>query len=215
MNIVGIDLSGPKNFHDTYVVVLQTENTFLKVYRIIPGANDKDILNCITELLKKSDTVIGIDAPLSYNINGGDRCSDKELRKKITASGLRPGSIMPPTMTKMVYLTLRGISVTRFLTSIQTDFTLNILEVHPGSSLALHGAPIDATCKFKSDMSARYQILNWLEQQGLHEIRNVNDPEDHYVAACAAAFGAWKWKKGESVWIYPAEPPFHPFDFVS
>jgi len=214
MHIVGIDLSGPKNKSDTYVVVLQGENSILEINKIIPGANDKDILNCIKELLIESDTVIGIDAPLSYNIDGGDRPSDKELRKKVIALGLHPGSIMPPTMTKMVYLTLRGISVARCLLSIQTEFTLNLLEVHPGSSLALHGAPVDAICRFKNEIAARYQLLDWLELQGLHGVKSVSDPEDHYVAACAAAFAAWKWKMGEYAWIYPAEPPFSPFDFV-
>lgn len=57
--------------------------------------------------------------------------------------------------------------------------------------------------------------LEWLQTQGLEEITGIAEPSDHYVAACAAALGAWKWALGESKWLYPADPPLHPFDYAS
>jgi predicted nuclease with RNAse H fold len=213
MYIIGIDLSGPSNVSDTALVSFQVEDRELARHRFVLSANDRAILYFFSELPVGSHAVVGIDAPLSYNIGGGDRPSDTELRRKIIEAGLRPGSVMAPTMIRMVYLTLRGISVARLMRSIQ-PLTTEIVEVHPGAALALRGAPPGLVSSFKRDEEARWQLLDWLEDQGLDKAAEIETPTDHYVAACAAALAAWKWRTGESAWLHPAEPPIHPFDYA-
>ena len=122
------------------------------------------------------------------------------------------GSVMPPTLTKMAYLTLRGMAVSRFLES--HPYKISIVEVHPTGSMALRGAPVDSIKEMKRSSGAKLTLLQWLENEGLNGIDLSGSRSDHYLAACAAALAAWKWHLGESVWIYKAEMPFHPYDFV-
>jgi predicted nuclease with RNAse H fold len=213
MYIVGIDLSGPSNPADTALVVFERYESGLRLQRSIIGANDADIFDLVEGLVAGSEVAVGIDAPLSYNIGGGDRPSDADLRRHTIAAGLHPGSVMVPTMVRMVYLTLRGLSVARSLLSIPTT-GVHIVEVHPGAAMALRGAPIDAVRTFKENELSRRRLLEWLEQQELHSVATAEDPGDHYVAACAAALATWKWCEGESVWSYDASAPFHPFDYA-
>jgi hypothetical protein len=49
------------------------------------------------------EVVVGIDAPLSYAVGGGDRPADRDLRRVVIAAGMRPGPVMPPTLTRMAY----------------------------------------------------------------------------------------------------------------
>ena len=210
---MGLDLSGPGNSKDTALVALKPHGEgSLSVCTLLSGADDRDILSCVESLAPEGEIVIGIDAPLSYNIGGGDRPSDAQLRKKIVAAGLRPGTVMPPTLTRMVYLTVRGITVARLLQAACRY--IRIAEVHPNAVMALRGASTDDVIAYKKDEKARYRLLEWLGQQGLEGICGLAHPSDHYVAACACALGAWKWNKERPVWIYPASPPFHPFDYV-
>lgn len=213
MHIVGIDLSGPSNSGDTVVAALEKCGKELELRRTILAAADPTILESISELTHRSRVAVGIDAPLSYNVGGGDRPADSELRKLTIEAGLHSGSIMPPTMNRMVYLTLRGISVACLLLTIP-DARPSIAEVHPGAALALRDSPIDAVRAFKHDEVARAQLLEWMESQGLRSVAAVDNPSDHYVAACAAALATWKWQDNDSAWLYPAKPPLHPFDYV-
>ncbi len=212
MYIVGIDLSGPSNSKDTALVAFDAAaGKFLTSCGTLPGADDRQILSFIHSLQSPEPLVIGIDAPLSYNIGGGDRPADKELREAIKLAGL-PGTVMPPTMTRMAYLTLRGISVARAL--LLTDARMKIAEVHPGGAMALRKAPIDDLRAFKQREKSRWNLLAWLEQQGLKNIAEIEEPTDHYVAACACALAAWKWAQNTAAWLRPADPPFHPFDYA-
>jgi predicted nuclease with RNAse H fold len=213
MYIVGIDLSGPSNWADTALLAFDRRESGLQLQHSIVGATDVAIFDLVAELAGHSEVAVGIDAPLSYNIGGGDRPSDADLRRHTIAAGLHPGSVMAPTMVRMVYLTLRGMSVARSLLSIPTT-TVHIVEVHPGAAMALRGAPIDAVRTYKKEKEARRRLLDWLEEQGLHLDTTAEDPSDHYVAACAAALATWKWYEGESVWSYTASAPFHPFDYA-
>ena len=213
MFIVGVDLSGPSNTADTVLVAFETRDSSLELRQCVLGATDTEIFDSVTELARQSEVAVGIDAPLSYNLGGGDRSSDADLRQHAIKAGLHPGSIMPPTMNRMVYLTLRGVSLARLLLTIQGNPT-RITEVHPGATMALRGAPVDAIRSFKNSEEARGQLLDWLERQGLGSAATAKEPSDHYVAACAAALAAWKWQSGESVWLHRAEPPIHPFDYA-
>ena len=209
MFIVGIDLSGPSNTADTSLVVFRANGERLKLQQSLPGAGDGAIYDIVADLCSQDAVAIGIDAPLSYNPGGGDRPCDSDLR--CIQAGMRPGSVMAPIMTRMAYLTLRGIYVARSLRLIQ-EAPPRIVEVHPGATMALRGAPIYAVKTFKQDAESRQNLLQWLAQQGLGAIANTT-PSDHDVAACAAALTAWKWCTEETVWLHRATPPFHAFDY--
>ena len=213
MKVIGIDLSGPKNIADTCLVCFDERGEELHLVEVCEGADDDRILRAITSLDLKERIVIGIDAPLSYNANGGDRPSDRELRRLILDRGARVG-IMPPTMIRMVYLTLRGIYLTRLFEALKPQYDLEIVEVHPGACMILRGADVEYVHRFKSKPSARGNLLDWLEKKGLQGISRIDDPSDHYVAACAAALGTWQWALGKSVWRFANILPHHPYDFA-
>jgi predicted nuclease with RNAse H fold len=211
MNVVGIDLSGPRNFKDTCLVSFEERGNEIHLLEVHEAVTDEQILEAVSNLGNQERIVIGIDAPLSYNSTGGYRPSDKELYELIKARGGGAG-VMPPTMMRMVYLTLRGISLARLLDSLQAD--LGVVEVHPGACMLLRDAEKEDVRKFKSDEQARRRLLNWLNEHGLKGILNKAPASDHYVAACAAALGAWQWNLGKSVWCFPAHSPHHPYDFA-
>ena len=211
--IFGIDLSGPSNTKESTLVSFKAKNNSLQMTTAIEGITDLSIYDAIAANNANVKVIVGIDAPLSYNPGGGDRKSDRDLRKHIIAKGMPSGSVMPPTLTKMAYLTLRGMSVCRFLES-HPNKRICIVEVHPSGSMALRGAPVKSIKKMKSSAKAKQTLLQWLENQGLNGIDLPGSVSDHYVAACAAALAAWKWHLGESVWISKSEMPFHPYDFV-
>jgi uncharacterized protein len=217
MKIVGIDLSGPRNFADTCLVSFEERAEEMHLVDVQEGADDNQILEAIASLGQKERIVIGIDAPLSYNSKGGDRPSDSELRRFVHGQGGRVG-IMPPTMIRMVYLTLRGVQLTRLLEAFKPRFSLEIVEVHPGACMVLRGAEAGDVRTFKAEPLARGRLLGWLETQGLKGIcRSCSYREpvtDHYVAASAAALSAWQWSLGKSVWRFAFNPPYHPYDFA-
>ena len=214
MKIIGIDLSGPANSADTCLVCFQEQVDRLSLVNTLPDANDQQIFEAISLLTRDDQVIIGIDAPLSYNIGGGDRPADKDLRKHVIQMGMPPGAVMPPTLTKMVYLTLRGISLSRSLETVQLDHELRIVEVHPGATLALRKAPIDDVRQFKKNEACQMNLLRWLETQGLQNVCSVSGCTDHYVAGCASALAAWKWYHNEAIWCVRARPPFHVHDFA-
>jgi len=211
--VIGIDLSGPANFDDTVLVAFECESGRLRRLRTIEKASDQAIWGFVADIPGQACVTIGLDAPLSYNPGGGDRPGDSDLRRAAIAAGLSPGSIMPPTLHRMVYLTVRGIALARGM-KLADGSTPRILEVHPGAALALHGAPLADVRAFSHESEARPRLLQWLESQGLHEIARP-DPSSHYVAACGAAFAAWQFASGRSRWSRPATPPEHPYDYCA
>ena len=213
MRIIGIDLSGPRNFGDTCLVSFEERGAEIHLMDIREGADDDQILDAISGLGNRERIAIGIDAPLSYNPKGGDRRSDSELRRLVRPQGGHIG-IMPPTLIRMVYLTLRGLHVTRLLESLKPQYDLGIVEVHPGACMILRGADADDVRKFKTEPSARRCLLDWLETNGLKGISLAETVSDHYIAGCAAALAAWQWSLGKTVWCCAADLPHHPYDFA-
>lgn len=213
MKIVGIDLSGPRNFAETCLVSFEEQGEETHFMDAREGADDDQILEAISGLGQKERIIIGIDAPLSYNSKGGDRRSDSDLRRLIHDKGRRVG-IMPPTMIRMVYLTLRGVHLTRLLETLKPQYNLGIVEVHPGACMILRGADAGDVRTLKADSFARERLLDWLETKGLKGIVQTETVSDHYVAACAAALAAWQWSLGKSIWCFTASPPHHPYDFA-
>lgn len=210
--ILGIDLSGPRNVADTCVVAFEPNGEHLRYVQAIQGADDEAIYNLVSSLGKQSRVVAGIDAPLSYNPGGGDRASDTSLRRAVKEKG-RVG-IMPPTLIRMVYLTLRGIALTRTLEALKPQIDIALVEVHPGACMLLRGAPAAAVADFKREASARLRLLEWMEIMGLSSLPWADETSDHFVAACSAALAAWKWSTGNAAWCHPAQLPEHPYDFA-
>jgi uncharacterized protein len=157
-----------------------------------------------------------MDAPLSYEDGGGDRLGDKLLRQFIVSLGI-PGSIMPPTFNRMVYLTLRGIKLSREVGNIPSVHPISIVEVHPGAVIGSRFSQedLDIVLNYKQELSSRSKIRNWLGEQKLTQLPSYIDEESHMIDACAAALGAWHWRDPllQSKWVLPANPPLHPFDY--
>ena len=213
MKVIGIDLSGPRNTADTSLVIFEQQREQLHIIARREGADDRQILESISSLGRNERLVIGIDAPLSYQNGGGDRQSDAELRRLVLAKGRGIG-VLPPTMIRMVYLTLRGMHLARSFEALKPDPKIEIVEVHPGACLLLREAPAQEVALFKKSPIARRHLLDWLEIQGLKGLKRDEPVSDHCVAACAAALGAWYWARGDAVWRFPAQPPEHPYDFA-
>ncbi|RLK50633.1 putative nuclease with RNAse H fold [Alkalispirillum mobile] len=204
--IIGIDLSGPAGAQRTSVAVFRSKGEYLELEALVAGADDAEILRWVPD-----SAVVGLDAPLSYSSAGGSRASDVSLREALRG-GLHPGSVMAPSAPRMVYLTLRGVAVSRLIETERPG--VDLVEVHPTAALVLRGAPVDSVRAIKRDAGARQAVLDWLETVGLRGMGELPDQSDHSVAACAAALAAWKWHRGEAVWVYKAEPPLHPYDFA-
>ena len=212
MKIIGLDLSGPTNTADTCLALFEARGSGLAYLDSIQGAGDARILEVASHHLKAGALVIGLDAPLSYQPGGGDRPSDAELRRLVKARG--GTGVMTPTMTRMAYLTLRGVALTRLLSRLRPWADLRLVEVHPGAVLMLRGAPPADVAGFKRAPGPRLRLLSRLGRLGLQDVPMREDVSDHFVAACAAALGAWQWALGKSAWLFRADPPLHPYDFA-
>jgi predicted nuclease with RNAse H fold len=131
MIVAGVDLAGPCNASQTAIAWFTGDQGQLSCAKTVAGADDQLLFEILSGLAARDELVVGLDAPLSYNPGGGDRPGDSQLRRRLVLAGLRSGSVMTPTMTRMAYLTLRGISVARALETIRPRAP-RIVEVHPG-----------------------------------------------------------------------------------
>lgn len=210
--VLGVDLAGPANAADTAAVVALAEGGRLRVEQIATGLDDHGLWALAESLTEPPLAVVGLDAPLSYQSGGGDRPGDRELRQALRARGLPAGTVMPPTLTRMAYLTLRGLAVTRMLLALNP--ALRICEVHPSGVLSLRGADSKTLTALKQSSEARLRLLESLEAAGLAGSASLPATSDHLVAAAAAALGTACWALGRPLWCWPAEPPWHPHDYV-
>ena len=212
VHIAGIDLSGPSNSRGTCVVVLRSHESSAVFAHHLPTAGDAEILDLVAGLSRKGLVVVGLDAPLSYQPGGGLRLRDRSLRDRIVERGMRHGPVMPPTFNRMAFLTLRGLGVARLLGTLDPA-EVRVIEVHPGATFCLRGAPLASVLAFKKRQEHRATLLEWLSTQGITSLP-LAEPSDHFVAASGAALAAWEWSRGRSVWLAPPELPFHPFAFA-
>jgi predicted nuclease with RNAse H fold len=217
MLIFGVDLAGPTNMRETAMVCARADDSSLSVLAHAMDVDDAAIVEQVDAHTRQhdSDVVIGLDAPLSYNQRGGMRATDRELAALLRARGL-PNSVMAPTLTRMAYLTLRGIALTRMLMLHANlhDPPLRIVEVHPGGAMALRNAPIEHLRLIKRSEESRSVILDWLRSQQFNDLPAAIADTDHLIAACGCVLAAWGWARGEPAWCAPAGPPLHPFDFA-
>ncbi|WP_339145958.1 MULTISPECIES: DUF429 domain-containing protein [unclassified Sutcliffiella] len=217
MIVIGLDLAGPSNHKDTVLTVFKKSKNHLTFHKMISNISDEKILNEVIELSRIDEVVIGIDAPLSYEDGGGDRTSDKELRKYIVSLGMKSGSIMTPTFTRMVYLTLRGIKLTREIEKLKTIFPIYIVEVHPGAAMGARVSKIEMeyVLTYKQNLSSREYLKNWFNQQNVIGLPTGVEKESHSIDSCAAALAAWHWadQSLKPKWIFPSIHPLHPYDY--
>ncbi|MCH6264588.1 MULTISPECIES: DUF429 domain-containing protein [Neobacillus] len=217
MKIIGIDLSGPSNRKDTVLAVFEKQAGALKFIKQLSNIGDLEILNEVMHQSQNDEVVIGIDAPLSYQDGGGDRPGDKELRQYIVSLGMKSGSIMPPTFNRMVYLTLRGIKLSREIGNLKTENPISMVEVHPGAVIGsrISRSNLEYVLSYKQDLAARTFIRKWFKEQKLTDLPVGIEEESHSIDACAAALGAWHWrdKQFRPKWSLPANLPLHPYDY--
>lgn len=211
MLIMGVDLSGPANHSDTAVALFQKKGSFLSCLNLKSNVSDNMLLQMILDI--HEPLVIGFDAPLSYNDGGGDRKADRLLRDFIKRQGMHHGSIMTPTLTKMVYLTLRGISLTRMIESLSRP--IQMVETHPGAAMFTRLTDTEKrhALLYKKEAGSKEYLMSWLDMQGLENIPWGSAVSPHMVDACAAALAAWCFEdeaKKTSFFI-PADPPSHPY----
>ncbi|UOR11062.1 DUF429 domain-containing protein [Halobacillus amylolyticus] len=215
MKIVGIDLSGPSNHKDTAVAVFDDQGDTLYLDQLLNTASDQDILSLITNLSAEEQVVVGIDAPLSYEDGGGDRKLEKELRQFTKELGMKSGSIMPPTLTKMIYITARGMKLASLLNH---HVNVKVIEVHPGATLAAR-IPQDEgrehSLFYKRSPESADWIANWMMTFGLRGMQVNLLQTSHLIDACAAAIAAWGYgsPNRNPIWSYDANPPHHPYPF--
>jgi predicted nuclease with RNAse H fold len=214
VRVVGIDLSGPVNTKETALVWGHALGAGFDCYGQKLGVDDREILKIVQEQCARRPTIVGLDAPLSYEPGGGMRDGDSELQKKLIAKGMAPGSVMAPTMTRMCYLTLRGMAVSRMLTALEGQHPVSVVEVHPGAVFVLGGAPAHVVKEMKGDPHARYTLHQWLQEQTMLLLPPEVHLNDHLLAAAACALAAWRWSDGRSTWVHAAAPPAHPYDFA-
>ena len=210
----GIDLSGPVNIIDTVISWFKYDYSKEKLslidYKI--GADDNFIFNIVKDLSINNDLFLAIDAPLSYNMNGGDRESDKSLREFLKKKNIKTSSVMTPTMTRMSYLTLRGISITRILETFKKK--PKIIEVHPVVSLLINGANKEDIKNIKKNEKAKQNIFNFLKKRQISKLPVIVSKNDHFISSVIAAQIAYFYSKNQYQWRSKRKFPFHPYDFV-
>jgi predicted nuclease with RNAse H fold len=202
----GFDLAGPSHPDATAGVRLALDDGELlyRDHRI--GLSDDDILEFVRNDAAHDDVAVGLDAPLSYQPGGGDRPADSRLRDDLVEAGGDSSSVMPPTMTRMAYLTLRGTTIARLLGTLGD---VPVVETHPTSALIFRDFEPEDVGALKKDRQARAKLVGALRSH-VRELPDALVASDHLVAAAAAALAVGDWQRGEPAWFHPADPPRHP-----
>ncbi len=214
MHVIGVDPAGPAGSAATAIITFAVEDHRLRFLRQERDGTDRVLYENMHRLAAQGPVIVGLDAPLWYELGGGQRRRDAELRALIVQHGMRPGPVMAPTAPRMVYLTLRGVTIASALAGLAGCHPVRIVEVHPGAALCLHGAPLCAVRAFATEYRARSELLSWLTSHGLIGVSPLAGCSSRFVAGCAAALAAWKWHTGESRWVARTDPPWHPYDFA-
>jgi len=211
--IIGLDLSGPSNTENTGWVHLQLDGEGRsRLENVRLGLDDGDILDRTADLHDRSDDLfVALDAPLSYNQGGGHRPSDRALRDELASRGHSINSVMPPTMTRMAYLSLRGISLAR---SLERTVEAAIVEAHPTSAMLFRDLPESAAADIADSADARRTVATRLTGCDAHDLPATLLQSDHTVAALAAATAGADFARGTPRWHFEADPPHHPYALV-
>ena len=186
--LVGIDLSGPANHADTCLAWRNAQGRI----EVDCGCSDAAIIQWAKQ--SRQPLVLFIDAPLSYQDGGGYRPCDSELRRFLNAQGFARVGVMAPTMTKMVYLTLRGISLAQQLTQLG----VTVIETHPGASLLLSGMAAEQVYALKTSPSALKAIQSHWQGKGIEFHQTLTS--DHQIMAVQSLLTAERWMAGQTYW---------------
>ncbi|SEM53925.1 Predicted nuclease (RNAse H fold) [Mesobacillus persicus] len=217
MKVIGIDLSGPANHKDTVLSVFQVKDNRLVFEEMVVDANDEMIISTIKAAASIGEVVIGIDAPLSYQDGGGDRPQDKSIRQIMKSYGLSGSSIMPPTLTRMVYLTLRGVSLTRRVMMMDFYENIQLVEVHPGAAIGtrIGKEHLSHALLYKKNEGSSKFVLEWFDKVGMVGVPETLYFSSHQIDACAAALAAWHWADSDKqpTWHWKTTSAAHPFEF--
>lgn len=187
-SLLGIDLSGPSNHADTCMAWRNERG----VIEVDCGCSDANILHWVKQA--SHHAVVFIDAPLFYQDGGGYRACDGALRRYLNDRGLQRLGVMAPTLTKMVYLTLRGISLAHQLRALGAT----VIETHPGASLCLSGMSPETVFALKSSPLAIQAVQSHWQQLGINFSKELTS--DHQVIAVQALLTAEKWVSGNCFW---------------
>jgi predicted nuclease with RNAse H fold len=212
MDVFGFDLSGPVNTEDTAMVLVRGGEGSAgewEVVRVQQGMTDAEVWAAVEAI--DGRVVVGLDAPLSYEPGGGLRASDRALRERLAQRGYDRNYVMAPTMTRMIYLAARGMTLARGFKDVAD---VEVMEVHPVAALLLRGVSEEVASGLVESDGARAEAVAAMEEMGLAEVPGEVTGTDHLVCACAAAIGARDAAMGEPAWRAAASRPHHPFEFV-
>lgn len=179
--VLGIDLSGPANHADTCMAWRDQQGRI----HLECGCSDQAIVNWV--VAQPQPILVLIDAPLSYQDGGGYRPCDGQLRAWLNQAGFHRIGVMAPTMNKMVYLTLRGVSLAYQLRLKGAQ----VMETHPGASLVLSGVDAQSVYNLKKEPQAKELILDRWQQQG--QYFTIHPTSDHQIMAIQALLTGERW----------------------
>ncbi len=177
---IGIDLSGPSNTQDTAVCCFDGEKCFLQT-----DLTDSQVIDFLQPFTANRNIFVAIDAPLTYQEGGGYRDLDRALRQHLNSHGFTKIGVMAPTMTKMAYLTLRGLRIRELLQQIPN---IKLYETHPGAALVLSSVDYQQVIAVKSCENSRKLILEGLTRQ--YQLPELNVQSDHELMAISAMLSA-------------------------
>lgn len=173
--IAGIDLSGPSNHKDTACALI--EGNEIEIYS---NLSDSNLFSLLEE---KKVTHIGLDAPLSYSETGGYRESDRELRELLNNRGFKTIGVMAPTFNRMIYLTARGIRLTRLFQNLAE--CKEIFEAHPGAFYVLDGYSYELVTTVKSSLESIEKITEEVVRRGFS--LKMKPQSDHDIMSVGTA----------------------------
>lgn len=216
MHLVGIALTGPGDPRRTALVKFRAQDEALEVAGRLLQASDPDIRAHVRGLADRSPVAVGLDAPLSYDLERGRRPCDEALDRDLREAGFDVAAAPAAAVPAEDRRALRGFGVARLLAGLEAPHPVWMVEVRHEGVLALRGAPLEALRGMEVSRASRAALLAWMESDGgLAGLagRGLADTPAG-VAACAAALGAWRWTQGRSVWLQEARPPYHPYDLA-
>lgn len=195
--VIGIDLAGPANFVDTALCCFDGTQVTSQ-----SGVSDQDIVNFLQQFDANRPILIAIDAPLTYQEGGGYRDVDRVLRKTLNARGFSKIGVMAPTMTKMVYLTLRGLRLRELCSSFDN---IAVFETHPGAALVFDQVDYSSVTQIKTQPTVIELI--WRKLTGRYVfLESVLMPQnDHQLMAIAAMLSAYRYQNHQALLHFESE----------
>jgi len=210
MEIIALDLSGPSNVADTALTHLRvSEDGETDLVDVELGVSDEAVRRRVNGV--DGAVVLGMDAPLSYAPGGGLREMDRALRDALAARGFERNYVMAPTMTRMVYLTVRGMTIARFFSNTES---IRIMEVHPIAALLWRGIREADARQLKDSAESRERVAARIRESMVSDLPISAADSDHVICSAAAAVAARDAADGVAGWRYDDESPHHPFPLV-